>query len=176
MFGNTITIIGNLTRDPELRYIQNGTALTKLGIAWNYRAPRSDTEKVSFFDVTCWGELGENIANSNLAKGSRVVVVGRIDQNSYETKDGQKRSAVQIIADEVSPSLRWATVDVTRIGSAGNSAGGNGASGNGEGGSQTRPETSDSQVESKPQGTENSELVESGVSASENIGYDEEPF
>lgn len=161
MFGNTVTIIGNLTRDPELRYTQNGNALTKMGVAWNYRT-QNGTENVSFFDITCWGELGENVANSNLVKGSRVVVVGRLDQSNYETREGQKRSSVQIIADEVSPSLRWAKVEVTK-----NSGGSN------DGGSQAAPATeSDSQVA-------NADLVDSSVSSgteSDSNNNEEEPF
>lgn len=176
MFGNSLTIIGNLTRDPELRYLQNGTALTTLGIAWNYKSPRSDKENVSFFEVTCWRELGENVANSNLIKGSRVVITGRIDQDSYETKNGEKRSSVKIIADEVSPSLRWATVNVTKTGgNSGGNSGGNGGGGYSNERSQARSENSNSQVESTMEAG-NQNLVESGVSSSEQVGNDEEPF
>lgn len=102
-----------MTRDPEYRTTQSGLALTKFGLAWNMRT-RDGSENVSFFEVTCWAELAENVSKSNLAKGSRVVVVGRLDQNTYETQNNEKRSSVQIIADEVSPSLRWATVDVAK--------------------------------------------------------------
>ena len=165
MTGNTLTIIGNLTHDPELRFIQNGTALTKLGVAWNYRSQQGN-ENVSFFNVTCWGELGENVANSNLVKGSRVVIVGRLDQNSYETKEGEKRSTVQIIADEVSPSLRWATVDVTRIG---------GNSPKGDYGSQERAtqETGSQEIGTGSQGTG---TASQETATPETVSQEEEPF
>jgi single-strand DNA-binding protein len=68
---------------------------------------------VSFFDVTCWRDLAEHVAES-VGKGNRVVVYGRLDQNTWETKDGDKRSKVRIVADEVAASLRWATANVER--------------------------------------------------------------
>lgn len=112
---NTITVTGNVTRDPELRYTQGGQSLASFGLAWNNRYQRDGewVEDVSFFDITCWGQLGENVAES-ITKGTRVVVNGRLDQRSWETQDGDKRSKVEITADEVSPSLRWATAQVTR--------------------------------------------------------------
>lgn len=112
---NTVTVTGNVTRDPELRYTQGGQSLASFGLAWNNRYQRDGewVEDVSFFDITCWGQLGENVAES-ITKGTRVVVNGRLDQRSWETQDGDKRSKVEITADEVSPSLRWATAQVTR--------------------------------------------------------------
>ncbi len=113
---NSITIIGNVTREPELRFTPSGQANTRFGVAvnrrWQDRAGEWQ-EAVSFFDVVAWREMAENIGQS-LQKGSRVIVTGRLEQRSYETKEGQKRSVVEIIADEVGPSLRWATVDVHR--------------------------------------------------------------
>ncbi len=111
-FDNTITIVGNLTRDPELRFTPSGAAVTTFGVAWNQRSGDGE-EKTSFFDVTCWRQLAENAAES-LTKGMRVMVYGRLDQRSWETQDGEKRSKVEIVADEVAPSLRWATAQVTR--------------------------------------------------------------
>lgn len=109
------TIIGNMTRDPELRFTPSGAAVVKFGIAVNRRT-KKDGEWVdadpSFFDVVCWNSLAENVSES-LSKGTRVVVNGRLEQRTYE-KDGQKRSVVEIIADEVGPSLRWATAKVER--------------------------------------------------------------
>jgi len=111
-FNNTVTVVGNVTRDPELRFTPNGAAVTNFGLAWN-RKGQNDEEIVSFFDVTCWSGLAENVAES-INKGDRVVVYGRLDQRSWESQEGERRSKVEIVADDVSPSLRWATVEITR--------------------------------------------------------------
>jgi single-strand DNA-binding protein len=117
MSGNSVTIIGNVTRDPELRYTASGQANTTFGVAvnrrWQNRQTNEWEEQVSYFNVVLWRELAENSADS-LSKGTRVIVTGRIEQRSYETQDGDKRSVVEIIADEVGPSLRWATAQVQR--------------------------------------------------------------
>jgi single-strand DNA-binding protein len=117
MSGNSVTIIGNVTRDPELRYTASGQANTTFGVAvnrrWQNRQTNEWEEQVSYFNVVLWRELAENSADS-LSKGTRVIVTGRIEQRSYETQDGEKRSVVEIIADEVGPSLRWATAQVQR--------------------------------------------------------------
>lgn len=115
MADNTVTVIGNITRDPELRFTNAGQGIATFGIAVNRRFQRNGQweENTSFFNVTCWGQLGENVAQS-LAKGARIIVTGRLEQRSWETQDGEKRSVVDIVADEVGPSLRWATVDVTK--------------------------------------------------------------
>ncbi|MGI9605087.1 MAG: single-stranded DNA-binding protein [Acidimicrobiales bacterium] len=112
-FDNTVTIVGNLTRDPELRFTPSGAAVANFGVAWNMKGRDGQEDKVSFFDVTCWRQLAENVSDS-LTKGSRVVIYGRLDQRSWETQDGDKRSKVEIIADDVAPSLKWATVELTR--------------------------------------------------------------
>ena len=111
-YDNTVTIVGNMTRDAELRYTASGVAVTEFGVAWNSK-DRDGNESVSFFDVTCWRELAEHVAES-LGKGNRVIVYGRLDQNTWETKDGDKRSKVRVMADDVAPSLRWATANVER--------------------------------------------------------------
>ena len=115
MADNTVTVIGNITRDPELRFTNSGQAIATMGIAVNRRFQRNGQweENTSFFNVTCWGQLGENVSAS-LGKGSRVIVTGRLEQRSWETQEGEKRSVVEIVADEVAPSLRWATVEVTK--------------------------------------------------------------
>ncbi len=117
MAGNTVELIGNITRDPELRFTPSGAAVASFGLAVNRRWRNQQTnewdEQVSFFDVVCWRELAENVAES-LTKGSRVIVTGRLEQRSWETDQGEKRSKVEVIADEVGPSLRWATAQVTR--------------------------------------------------------------
>ncbi|HAS12419.1 single-stranded DNA-binding protein [Acidimicrobiia bacterium EGI L10123] len=132
--GNTITIIGNVTRDPELRYLTSGTALAQLGVAVNRRYMQNNEwqEETSFFDVVCWRDLADNVSES-ISKGDRIIVTGRLEQRSWETQDGDKRSKVEIVADEVGPSLRWATARIEKIrrdGPAGGSTGGGGGGGN----------------------------------------------
>ena len=111
------TITGNLTRDPEIRYTREGQATTTLGVAvnrrWQNRESGEWDEATSFFDVVTWRELAENVALS-LTKGMRVVVSGRLEQRSWETEDGDRRFKVEIVADEVGASLRFATADVHR--------------------------------------------------------------
>jgi single-strand DNA-binding protein len=115
--GNHVSIVGNLTRDPELRFTPSGQATTSFGVAVNRRWQNRQTseweEATSFFDVVCWGQLAENTAQS-LNKGARVVVSGRLDQRSWETAEHERRSKIEITADEVAPSLRWATVTITK--------------------------------------------------------------
>ncbi len=111
-FDNTVTVVGNVTRDPELRFAQSGMPIAQFGVAWNRR--RQDQEDdTSFFDVTCFRQLAENVAES-IHKGARVVVYGTLQQRSWENVDGDRRSKVEILADDVAPSLRWATAEVTR--------------------------------------------------------------
>ena len=113
-FDNTTTIVGNVTRDPELRFTPSGTPVCSFGVAWNRKYQRNgeDVEEVNFFDVTCWSSLAENVAES-ITKGTRVVVYGRLNQQSWE-QEGQKRNKVEIVADDVAPSLRWAKAKVAR--------------------------------------------------------------
>jgi single-strand DNA-binding protein len=114
---NATTITGNLTRQPEIRYTREGQATTQLGVAVNRRWLDKGTqewqEATSFFDVICWRDLAENVALS-LSKGMRVVVSGRLERRSWETDEGEHRSKVEIFADEIGPSLRFATADVRR--------------------------------------------------------------
>lgn len=113
---NTVTIVGNLTRDPELRFTNGGRAVASFGLACSRRYQTNGEwhEQTSFFNVTAWGELGENAAQS-LTKGCRLIVTGRLEQRSYEARDGGgQRSVVEIVADELGPSLRWATCLVER--------------------------------------------------------------
>lgn len=143
MADNTITLVGNITRDPELRFLPNGTANATFGLAVNRRWQNRQTseweEKVSFFNVVCWREMAENAAAS-LGKGTRVLVTGRLEQRSYETQDGEKRSVVEVIADEIGPSLRWAEAQVTRNERRqGEGSGGGGGDSSGGGGSRAVP-------------------------------------
>lgn len=111
-FDNTVTVVGNLTRDPELRFTQGGMAVANFGVAWNKK--RNDGEdEVSFFDVTCFRQLAENVADS-VSKGMRVVIYGTLSQRNWENQQGERRSKVEIVADDVAPSLKWASADITR--------------------------------------------------------------
>jgi single-strand DNA-binding protein len=107
---------------------------------WQNRQSQEWEEQTSFFNVVCWREMAENVAES-IGKGSRVVVTGRLEQRSWETENGDKRSVVEIVADEVGPSLRWATAKVNRNerrggeGSFGSSGAGSGGNAGGAGGS-----------------------------------------
>ena len=107
---STCTAVGNLTADPALRYSQSGTAMCTFTVAENRK--RGEEEVTSFFDVVSFGSLGENVSQS-LARGDRVVVVGRLEQRRWETPEGDKRSKIEIVADAVGPDLRWATCTVT---------------------------------------------------------------
>lgn len=112
---NSVTLVGNLTRDPELRYTTGGRGVASFGLAVNRRWQKNGDwqEEVSFFNCVAWGDLGENLAAS-VGKGNRVMVTGRLTQREYETREGEKRNVVELVADEAGPSLRWATCDVAR--------------------------------------------------------------
>ncbi len=131
-YDNTVTVVGNITRDPELRFTPGGSAVANFGLAWN-RKGRDGEEIVSFFDITAWNQLAEN-ASESLSKGMRVMVYGRLDQRSWENQEGEKRSKVEIVADEIAPSLRWATAEVTR--NPRNDSGGGAAAGQPDGDSR----------------------------------------
>lgn len=128
MADNSITLVGNLTRDPELRFTTSGRGVASFGIAVGrrYQVNGEWQEQTSYFNVTAWGQLGENAAAS-LHKGTRVVVTGRLEQREYTTREGDKRTAIDVIADELGPSLRWATAQVERTprGEGGGGSGGN---------------------------------------------------
>jgi len=134
-YDNTVTVVGNITRDPELRFTPSGAAVANFGLAWN-RKGRDGEEVVSFFDITAWNQLAENVSEC-LSKGMRVVVYGRLDQRSWENQEGERRSKVEIVADDVAPSLRWATAEVTKNEYRGDANSGGGA--NNSGGGSNRP-------------------------------------
>jgi len=134
---NSITISGNMTRDPEMRYTPSGVSKVSFGVAvnrsWRNQQTQEWDEQTSFFNVVAWRQLAENVGAS-LAKGSRVVVTGRLEQRSWETEQGEKRSVVEIVADEIAPSLRWATATVNKNDRRGGGGDGGGAGGSGGGG------------------------------------------
>ncbi len=142
MADNNVTVVGNVTRDPELRFTPTGQAVANFGVAvnrrWQNRQTQEWEEAVSYFDIVCWREMAEN-ASESLTKGSRVIVTGRLEQRSWQTQEGDKRSKVEIVADEIGPSLRWATAEVKRNDRKGPGEGG-GAS---QGGDSTRAVTNE---------------------------------
>ena len=115
MADNTVTLVGNLTRDPELKFTTSGQAIARLGLAVNrrYQVNGEWKDDTSYFDVTAWGQLGEN-ASATFTKGARVIVTGRLRWREFTTREGDKRTAVEVVADELGPSLRWATAQVDR--------------------------------------------------------------
>ena len=114
---NQITIVGNLTDDPELRYTANGAAVANFRVAHSTRirdaAGNWTDGDTSFFTVNCWRSLAENAAET-LTRGTRVVVTGRLKQRSWENQEGEKRTVVEIEADDLGPSLKWATARVEK--------------------------------------------------------------
>ena len=142
MADSTVTVTGTLTRDPELRFTAGGKGVASFGIAVNRRYQKNNewVEQTSFFNVQAWDTLGENAAAS-LTKGMRVIVTGRLDQRSYETQQGEKRSVVEIVADEIGPSLRWATAQVEKVArSEGGGQGGGFQGGGNAGGNRNSPD------------------------------------
>lgn len=130
MADNSVTIVGNLTKDPELRFTTGGKGVASFGLAVNrrYQVNGEWQDQTSYFNIVAWGQLGENVASS-LTKGMRVVVSGRLEQREYQNREGEKRTSIEINADEIGPSLRWATASVERNprgdGQGGNFGGGN---------------------------------------------------
>lgn len=158
MSDNTVTLIGNITRDPELRYTSSGFTTVGFGLAVNRRRANKEQpgewiEETSFFNVKVLGDQADNVAET-LQKGARVIVTGRLEQRSWEA-NGEKKSIVEIVADEVGPSLRWATAKVERT----ERKGGDGGSGFGGGGGGNAGGSRPVANEPPP-----------------GYGYDEEPF
>ena len=119
MAGDTIiTVVGNLTADPELRYTQSGLAVANFTIAstprtFDRQANEWKDGEALFLRASCWREFAEHVAGS-LTKGSHVIAQGRLKQRSYDDRDGNKRTAIELEVDEIGPSLRYATAQVTR--------------------------------------------------------------
>ncbi|HET9516191.1 MAG TPA: single-stranded DNA-binding protein [Actinoplanes sp.] len=133
----TITVVGNLTDDPELRFTPSGAAVAKFRIASTPRymdkasGQWKDGEPL-FLACNIWREAAEHVAES-LNRGSRVIVTGRLRQRSYETREGEKRTVIELEVDEIGPSLRYATAKVQKAVRSGGGGGGFGASGGGGG-------------------------------------------
>ena len=139
MAGETIiTVVGNLTADPELRFTPSGAAVANFTVASTPRTfDRQSNEwkdgEALFLRCNIWREAAENVAES-LTRGSRVLVTGRLKQRSFETREGEKRTVVELEVDEIGPSLRYATAKVNKA-----SRGGGGGGGFGAGGGGSRP-------------------------------------
>ncbi|MEV6931615.1 single-stranded DNA-binding protein [Dactylosporangium sp. NPDC051485] len=139
----TITVIGNLTEDPELRFTPSGAAVAKFRVASTPRIMDRQTNEWKdgeplFLSCTVWRQAAENVAES-LTRGSRVIVSGRLKQRTYETREGEKRTVIELEVDEVGPSLRYATAKVQKMsrssgGGGGFGSGGGGGNGGGGGG------------------------------------------
>src|SRR3981189_785413 len=133
MAGETvITVIGNLTSDPELRFTPSGAAVASFTVASTPRTfDRASGEwkdgEALFLRCSIWRQAAENVAES-LTRGMRVVVSGRLRQRSYETREGEKRTVMELEVDEIGPSLRYATAKVNKV-SRGSGSGGYGSSG-----------------------------------------------
>lgn len=114
---NTITITGNLTREPEIRYTRDGQATCQISVAvnrrWMDRTTREWQESTSFFDCIGWRDLAENMALS-LTKGARVIATGRLEQRRWEDGEGNAKTKVEVTLNEIGPSLLFATADVLR--------------------------------------------------------------
>ncbi|WP_395705182.1 single-stranded DNA-binding protein [Rhodococcus ruber] len=134
MAGDTqLTIIGNLTADPELRFTPNGAAVANFTVASTPRTfDKNRNEWVDgealFIRCNLWREPAENVAES-LTRGSRVIVTGRLKQRSYETREGEKRTVIELEVDEIGPSLRYATAKVNKASRSGAGGGSRRSSG-----------------------------------------------
>jgi single-strand DNA-binding protein len=139
--GDTIlTVVGNLTADPELRFTPSGAAVANFTVASTPRMMDRQTNEWKdgdplFMRCSIWREAAENVAES-LTRGSRVIVTGRLKQRSYETREGEKRTVVELEVDEIGPSLRYATAKVNKASRSGGGGGGGGFGGGGGGGSR----------------------------------------
>lgn len=131
MAGETvITVVGNLTADPELRYTQNGLPVANFTIAstprtFDRQANEWKDGEALFLRASVWREFAEHVAGS-LTKGSRVIATGRLKQRSYQDREGNNRTSIELEVDEIGPSLRYATAQVTRAASSGGAGGGGG--------------------------------------------------
>jgi single-strand DNA-binding protein len=143
MAGDTvITVIGNLTADPELRFTQSGAAVANFTVASTPRTfDRQSGEwkdgEALFLRCNIWRQAAENVAES-LTRGARVIVSGRLKQRSFETREGEKRSVVELEVDEIGPSLRYATAKINKV-ARGNGGGGGAGGGGGYGGGGGAP-------------------------------------
>ncbi|HTC71002.1 MAG TPA: single-stranded DNA-binding protein [Acidothermaceae bacterium] len=169
----TITVIGNLTADPELRFTPSGAAVANFTVASTPRMFDRQTNEwkdgeALFLRCAIWREAAENVAES-LTRGSRVIVQGRLKQRSFETREGEKRTVVEVEVDEIGPSLRYATAKVNKASRSGGGGGGFGGGGGGGGGSRQPAQTGGGTGGDDPWGS-------APASGSFGGGDDEPPF
>ena len=144
MAGETIiTLVGNLTADPELRFTPSGAAVASFSVAstprtFDRQAGEWKDGETLFLRCSLWRDAAENITES-LTKGTRVIVSGRLKQRSYDDREGQRRTVVELEVDEIGPSLRYATAKPTRTQRGGGGGGGFGGGGQGGGGGYSQP-------------------------------------
>ena len=153
-----VTIVGNLTGDPELRFTPSGAAVASFTVASTPRVLDKATNEwkdgeALFMRCSVWRQYAENVAES-LQKGTRVIVTGRLKQRSYETREGEKRTVMEMEVDDVGPALRYATAKVNKVQRAGGGFGG-------DGGGSSAPASDDPWASSGPSG---------------GAGFDEPPF
>ena len=152
MAGETvITVVGNITDDPELRFTPSGAAVANFTVASTPRTLNKQTNEwedgeALFLRCSIWRQAAENVAES-LQKGARVIVQGRLKARTWETREGEKRTSFEVDVDEIGPSLRWATAKVTRASRSGPGGGGGGGYGGGQ-----QPPQNDPWATSAPQG------------------------
>ncbi|EHB55049.1 single-stranded DNA-binding protein [Mycolicibacterium vinylchloridicum] len=168
----TITVVGNLTADPELRFTPSGAAVANFTVASTPRTFDRQTNEwkdgeALFLRCNIWREAAENVAES-LTRGSRVIVQGRLKQRSFETREGEKRTVVELEVDEIGPSLRYATAKVNKASRSGGGGGGFGG-GSGGGGGNSRPAAASESGNDDPWGS-------APASGSFAGGDDEPPF
>lgn len=184
MAGETvITVVGNLVDDPELRFTPSGAAVANFRIASTPRTFDRQTNEwkdgdALFLSCSVWRQAAENVAES-LQRGMRVIVQGRLKQRSYETREGEKRTVVELEVDEVGPALAFATAKVTRA----SRSGGGGGYGGGGGGGQSRPQSSSNDPWATPAPQQGGGQPSGGGQAAGNdpwgapgVGSDEPPF
>jgi len=149
-----ITVVGNLTADPELRFTPSGAAVANFTVASTPRTFDKNTNEwkdgeALFLRCSVWRQAAENVAES-LQRGTAVIVQGRLKQRSFETKEGEKRTVYELDVDEVGPSLRWATAKVTKASRGGGGGGGYGGGNAGSGGAQRSSGSSSSGATDDP--------------------------
>jgi single-strand DNA-binding protein len=169
----TITVVGNLTADPELRFTPSGAAVANFTVASTPRIyDRQSGEwkdgEALFLRCNIWREAAENVAES-LTRGARVIVQGRLKQRSFETREGEKRTVVEVEVDEIGPSLRYATAKVNKASRSGGGGGGFGGGGGGGGGGSRQPAQTTGGASDDPWGS-------APASGSFGGGDDEPPF
>jgi single-strand DNA-binding protein len=169
----TITVIGNLTADPELRFTPSGAAVANFTVASTPRIyDRQSGEwkdgEALFLRCNIWREAAENVAES-LTRGARVIVSGRLKQRSFETREGEKRTVVEVEVDEIGPSLRYATAKVNKASRSGGGGGGFGSGSGSGGGSRQAPAQASGGTGDDPWGS-------APASGSFGGGDDEPPF